>query len=130
VLLVDDEEALRGLARAVLARQGCRVLEAEDGEKALEAYRGEPGGVDLVVLDLTMPRLSGADTLRRLVALDPRARVLLCSGYAEGQAADLACPQVKGFLPKPYRPADLLRAAAEALGRRSSPPRPAAPSPA
>jgi PAS domain S-box-containing protein len=115
VLLVDDEEALRGLGRAVLARQGCRVLEAEDGEKALEVYRGEPGRVDLVVLDLTMPKLSGADTLKRLVALDPRARVLLCSGYAKGQAADLACEQVAGFLPKPYRPVELLLAVAQAL---------------
>jgi signal transduction histidine kinase/ActR/RegA family two-component response regulator len=118
VLLVDDEPGLRGLGRVILARQGCRVLEAEDGEQALAAYAGRTGAIDLVVLDLTMPRLSGADTLRRLVALDSGVRVLLCSGYAAGQATDLACEQVVGFLPKPYRPVDLLLAIAEALERR------------
>jgi PAS domain S-box-containing protein len=119
VLLADDEPMLRTLGKAILEAQGYRVLVAADGQEAVEAYRREAGRIDLVILDLSMPRLSGRDACRQLVALDPAVRVLLSSGYAADQAASVQEAGVRGFVGKPYRPAGLaaaVRAALDAKG--------------
>jgi PAS domain S-box-containing protein len=116
VLLVDDEPMIRTLGRTVLEDQGYRVLLAADGEEAVEVYRSEPGRVDLVILDLTMPRLSGRDACRRLVQIDPNVRVLLSSGYAPDTAGAVQEPGVKGFVAKPYRPGDLAAAVKNMVG--------------
>jgi hypothetical protein len=110
VMLVDDEPMIRTLGRTILEDQGYRVLLAADGEEAVEAYRREPGRVDLVILDLTMPRLNGRDACRQLVQMDPNVRVLLSSGYAPDTAGAVQEPGVKGFVAKPYRPGDLAAA--------------------
>ena len=88
ILLVDDEAIIRNLGRTILQRYGYRVLLAEDGLEALQVYRqhGEP--IDLVILDLVMPRLSGHDTLRQLQQLDPDVRVLFSSGYSAEQVTE------------------------------------------
>ncbi len=115
VLVVDDEEVLRGLARSVLERLGYRVLVAHDGIEAVELVAGG-APVDLVLLDQTMPRLSGPETLRQLHSIAPQLRVVLTSGYelATGPLA-LAGLEVVGFLPKPYTPDSLGTAVREAL---------------
>src|SRR5206468_1339368 len=71
ILLVDDEEMVRLVARAILGYRGYTITEAVDGEEALQKYRETPGGFDLVLLDLHMPKLNGWDTLARLRQLDP-----------------------------------------------------------
>jgi PAS domain S-box-containing protein len=113
VLLVDDEELIRELARTVLQVNGYRVLEANDGEQALDLFRDRWMEIDLVVLDLTMPRLSGQDTFRAMQGINPAARVLFSSGYSAETLADTG--GVIGMLPKPYRPADLVAAVGAAL---------------
>ena len=85
ILLVDDEAMIRNLGRTILQRYGYHVLLAEDGQEALEIYRREQSSIDLVILDLTMPRLSGRDTLRQLLQIDPDVRVLFSSGYSAEQ---------------------------------------------
>jgi DNA-binding NtrC family response regulator len=107
VLLVDDEAMIRNLGRTTLQRYGYRVLLAEDGQQALEIYQREKPTIDLVILDLTMPRLSGRDTLRELRQLDPQVRVLFASGYSAEQVTEEERLAVLGFINKPYRPQEL-----------------------
>ncbi len=103
VLLVDDEETIRGLGRKMLERIGFRVLTASDGREALLAYEEHRSEIDLVILDLTMPHMDGAETLAALKQVDPEARVLLASGYANQELeARFAGQGVLGFIQKPY----------------------------
>jgi CheY-like chemotaxis protein len=113
ILVVDDEPAIRALARRILEMQGYRVLLAEDGISALEAYERRSHPIHLIVLDLTMPRLSGHDTYKRLREIDPSVRVLFSSGYSSDQLDDAEIGT--GFVSKPYRPDDLTRAVRQAL---------------
>jgi PAS domain S-box-containing protein len=116
ILMAEDEASLRELAQRILTLAGFEVFLAVDGLDAVEAYRRHPG-IDLVVLDLTMPRLSGRDACRRLRELDAGVRVLFASGYsAEAIPEDeqaLSC----GFVAKPYRPDSLVGAVRAALER-------------
>ena len=115
VLVADDNEMLRSLATTILRRHGYRVLSAEDGQEAVEVYEREAGRIDLVILDLTMPRLSGREALQRLRRIDPHVRVLLASGYSTDHLADDDRRHIAGFISKPYRERDLVQAAQEAL---------------
>jgi PAS domain S-box-containing protein len=113
VLLVDDEAMILDLGRAVLERAGFRVLTAQDGVEAVEVFAREHAGVDLVILDVTMPRMSGRDAYRHLVQIAPGARVLFSTGYSADDIAELN--GALGLLSKPYRPAELLAAVRDAL---------------
>ncbi len=105
VLVADDEPMIRNLAKAILQRYGYQVLLAEDGAEAVELYQRERSRIDLVILDLTMPRLSGRDACRRLLEINPQARILFASGYSADQ---VQCEgAVLGFVAKPYRPEEL-----------------------
>jgi len=120
VLLADDEMMLRELGRTILERCGYRVLVAEDGLQAVELYQREHQHIDLVILDLTMPRLSGPDAFERLTQLDPNVRVVFSSGYF---AEDMVTgdDRVLGFLAKPYRSQDLIQLVRGALDQARSP---------
>jgi PAS domain S-box-containing protein len=120
VLLVDDEAVIRNLGRTILQRYGYKLLLAQDGQEALEVYRQHQGQIDLVILDLTMPRLSGRDTLRQLLQLDPNVRVLYSSGYSAEHITDLDKEGVLGFVNKPYRPQDLVNTVRWALDLNKS----------
>jgi PAS domain S-box-containing protein len=122
VLLVDDEEVIRSLGRTILQRHGYEVLVAEDGQQAVEIYQREGGRIDLVILDMTMPRLSGRDTLRQLRLLDPGVAVLFASGYSAEQMTETEREGVLGFINKPYRPQELAATVRAALNRRRSTP--------
>ena len=116
ILLVDDEEMIRVISRTVLESAGYHVREAGDGVEAVEAFAAHAADIDLVILDLVMPRLSGRDAARRLVALDPAVRILLSSGYSTDDVTDI--PEALGLLSKPYRPSALLAAVRDALDPR------------
>jgi len=113
VMVVDDEGMIRELLRNVLETAGYSILECEDGEAAVEMFRAKFREIDLVILDLTMPRLSGQETFVRMQGIDPTARVLLSSGYSTDDIAVM--DGVLGLLPKPYRPAELLKTVAQVL---------------
>jgi signal transduction histidine kinase/ActR/RegA family two-component response regulator len=109
VLVVDDEPALRTTCKRILESHGYDVLDAESGAQAIERFRNNHDVV--VVLDMSMPGMGGAECFRELRAIDPGARVLLVSGYAIQDdirqcLADGAC----GFVPKPFASAALLDA--------------------
>ena len=116
VLLVDDEEMIRVISRTVLEAAGYAVREAADGVEAVECFREHHADIDLVILDLIMPRLSGRDASKRMVALDPAVKILLSSGYSTDDVSDI--PEALGLLSKPYRPNELLAAVRDALDPR------------
>jgi CheY-like chemotaxis protein len=114
--VVDDEANIRELARFALERAGHAVLTAGDGVEALEVFKANSDEIDAVVLDLTMPRMDGIETLKELLQLRPGLPVILSSGYSEHEASErLAGLGLAGFLGKPYRPTDLLQALRRAL---------------
>lgn len=106
---MDDEAIIRNLGKTILQRYGYRVLLAVDGVEALEVYAAHRSEVELVILDLTMPRLSGQDTLRQLLRLDPAVRVLFSSGYSSELVTESDREGVLGFVNKPYRPHELAK---------------------
>jgi PAS domain S-box-containing protein len=117
ILFVDDEPILRNLGRMILQQHDYRVLVAEDGIEALEVFQREQGKIDLVILDLTMPRLSGRDTFRELRLLDSEVRVLFASGFSHEQLSLEEQEQTAGFVAKPYRPRELATLVRETLDR-------------
>ncbi|MBP3960650.1 response regulator [Gemmata sp. G18] len=118
VLVVDDEELIRKLAVMTLQSRGYCVLQAADGREAVELYAKERDRIDLVLLDLTMPVLSGHEAFRQLLGMNPRVKVLFASGYAVEQLSDLEKERMAGFVKKPYRPNELVLAVEDALPRR------------
>jgi signal transduction histidine kinase/CheY-like chemotaxis protein len=111
VLVVDDEAAIRGLLAEHLRHLGYEVLGAATGEEALEAYHGREGQVDVVILDLSMPGMGGRRCLGKLLELDPGAKVLVASGYADADTSrEMAELGAAGFLPKPFKLAELEQA--------------------
>ena len=116
-LVVDDEDAVRNVTAAVLRVHGGTVLEASDGTEALRLCAEHAVEIDLILLDLTMPGLSGEETLRRLRMLNHSHRILVMSGYSEQETkqrcADLG---TVGFLHKPFDLDDLLAKIQALLG--------------
>jgi PAS domain S-box-containing protein len=119
ILVVDDEDMIRRIAAMTLKSRGYTVFEAADGQEALDVYAREEGRIDLILLDLTMPVLSGHETFRQLLQINPRVKVVFASGYAEEQLTEQDKEQMTGFLKKPYRPNDLTAAIQEALQRHA-----------
>jgi PAS domain S-box-containing protein len=119
VLVVDDEEMVRELTRASLEQFGFTVLSAADGQEGVELFAERADEVDLVLLDMTMPRMGGEEAFRELRKLRPRVPVILSSGYNEQDAtARFAGKGLAGFIQKPYRPSELLARIREALTGR------------
>ncbi len=113
ILLVDDEQMIRDLGQVVLTRAGYRVLTAEDGQHAVEVFAREWADIALVILDVTMPRLSGSDASRHMIRIDPNVRVLFSTGFAADDLSELDGSQ--GLLHKPYRPVELITAVRAAM---------------
>lgn len=111
ILIVDDEPAVIRLAQTILRRYGFDTLIASDGAEALDLYRQRMSEIDLVILDLTMPKMSGIMCYRWLTRINPRVKVILSSGYnSENIDQDiLIAPNIR-FVPKPYRIEELISA--------------------
>ncbi|VAW34296.1 diguanylate cyclase/phosphodiesterase (GGDEF & EAL domains) with PAS/PAC sensor(s), partial [hydrothermal vent metagenome] len=104
VLIIDDEAAVRETVSDVLELEGIDVLTAVNGKKGVATYKEHIDSVDLVLLDLSMPGLSGQETFAKLQTLDPNVRILLSSGYSETDATrGFDSPPLVDFIQKPYR---------------------------
>jgi CheY-like chemotaxis protein len=116
VLLVDDEPMVRDLGNEILRSYGYQVVLACDGLEALEIYESRGADIDLVVLDLIMPKLGGRDTLTGLRKLNPTAKVIICSGYGsrENGLQQLMASGVN-LVHKPFKPEELVLAVRQAL---------------
>jgi PAS domain S-box-containing protein len=116
VLLVDDEEMVASVGKDLLETLGYEALVAATGEEALNIYRAQSERIDLVVLDMIMPGMSGAETYGRLKRVNPEARVLLSSGYSlDGEAEKMLRNGCRGFIQKPYSMKALAAKLREAL---------------
>ena len=113
--MVDDEPVLRELAAEMLGGLGYRVLTAADGEDGVAMVRQEQGRIRCVLLDLVMPRLSGADCFRAIRQIDPGLPVVLCSGYDRDTIAEsLLAEGAAAFVRKPYKLGEIAGAIATA----------------
>lgn len=118
VLMVDDEEIVLEVGAMMLRSLGYRVFEASNGSQALEMMQQNRDHIDLVILDMIMPEMSGEEVFERLRAVKPGVRILLSSGYTlDGQADQLLARGCDGFLQKPFGLVELGRAIWETIGR-------------
>jgi len=103
ILLVDDEQAVRKVAGEILWKLHFDVLAADSGEEALRLFRQYRKDIVLVILDIVMPGMGGSEVFQELRGLDPKAKVLLCSGYSiQGEADRLIGKGASGFIQKPF----------------------------
>jgi CheY-like chemotaxis protein len=116
ILVVDDEDTVRSLVRTILERAGFVVLEARHGQEGVDVFRLHAAQIALVLLDLTMPQLSGQETLAELRRLRPDIRALLMSGCHREEATErLADLQLAGFIEKPFSATELVAAVQRGL---------------
>jgi len=103
ILLVDDQPMLLNVGKELLELLGYRAITAQSGAKAIECYLKERDAIDVVILDMIMPVLNGHDTYLQLKAINPKIKVLLCSGYSiDSHASELIQLGCNGFLQKPF----------------------------
>lgn len=105
ILVVDDEPAVRQFVAAVLHREGYTVLEAGDGGEALEVFRIRQEDIDLVMLDLGMPNMSGYEALAEMQVLDPDVQVAVITGLEPDEER---LPGIRAILTKPFGPQEAL----------------------
>ena len=121
ILLVDDEESLIALGARMLEHLGFTVLTAADGREAVELYRERGKEIDLVLMDLTMPHMDGAEAFGELRRQNPDVRVVLASGYSrEDVASRFAGKGLDGMLQKPYTLVRMREALAGSLPKRQA----------
>ena len=102
-MLVEDEDMVAVISDQMLTRLGHKVFLARSGPDALSIFQEHREKIDLVILDMIMPGMSGAETFERLKAIDPGVNVLLSSGYTpNGPAQDILRRGCRGFIQKPF----------------------------
>lgn len=116
ILIVDDEQSVAGFLKELLTMSGYDVVLATDGVEALARFQQQPGQIDLVITDQTMPKLTGAELAAELLALSPDLPLILCTGYSEDvnemRAREIG---IKGYMHKPVASRALLELIAELL---------------
>ncbi len=121
VLVIDDDASVRQVTEGMLSRMGARVLKAESGAKGVELLREHGEAVDLILLNMTMPGMSGLETVRLLRAVRPDVKVVLCTGYGERATRETFRDEgLTGYLQKPFLAADLNLLLRRVLGRPRS----------
>ena len=117
--VVDDDAGVRTVATLSLERAGFRVVAACDGEDGVALFRERGSEFDAVLLDMTMPRLSGVETCHLLKTMRPEVPIVLTSGYTEPDAGSrFIADEVAGFLQKPFTPATLVKMIQDAVHGR------------
>jgi len=110
VIVIDDEDMVRETMADILAEAGLEVLQAADGPSGIQLFRKHAQEIKLVLLDLSMPRMSGEEVYYKLREIEPSVPVLLISGYSEHEIMDRFVNKgLAGFIQKPYTIASLLQ---------------------
>ncbi len=118
ILVIDDEEPVREAVTDILELEGLQVVSAANGRDGIELYQAQQGDIHLVILDLSMPGISGAETLEALQQINPTIRVILSSGYSEEEVNQ----RIQGqsgvtFIQKPYSFNTLAKTVRQQLAR-------------
>lgn len=121
ILLVEDEDVVRGLTRKILMQAGYNVLDAKGGDEAIRLFHAHAGPIDLLLTDVVMPEISGKEIADRLLQLRPSIRVLFMSGYTDEAIVQhgVLDANVK-FIQKPFTWVGLTRKVREVLNRKTS----------
>jgi CheY-like chemotaxis protein len=116
ILLVDDEEVIRRMSKRMLERYGYQIIVAKNGLDALEIYKNAPDQIDLVILDMIMPKLDGRKTLMQLKQFDSEVKALLFSGNITDDALEVCMAEgFLGFIPKPFETDEMLTTVRQVL---------------
>jgi PAS domain S-box-containing protein len=116
ILLVDDEEAIVRLEKQMLERLGYRVTSRTSSLEALEAFRANPSGYDLVITDMTMPNMTGDRLAKELIAIKPGIPIIICTGFSERiNQEKVVAMGIQGLLMKPIIRSEMARIVREAL---------------
>lgn len=116
ILLIDDEAVITEVTSQLLNELGYIIITAGSGEEAIKIYEQKHADIDLVIIDMIMPGMSGGDTFDRIKAINPSVRAMLSSGYSLNDKAKVIMEKgVRVFLQKPYRLNDLAKKIREAL---------------
>jgi PAS domain S-box-containing protein len=122
ILLVDDEDMIIESAGEMLEELGYTVLTAKGGKEALQILTQSNQKIDMVILDMIMPDMSGSDTYNSLMEINPALKVLLCSGYSlDGQATEILNRGCEGFIQKPFNLRALSTKVRETFEKQSVP---------
>ena len=116
VLLMDDEPSVLALARTAVERAGFRVLTATSGADGLELLRQHQAEIVAVLVDITMPGMTGLDVLRSLREADPQLPLMLMSGYTNTSLESMTDLKLAGFVAKPFTIGELSAAVKSAVG--------------
>ena len=116
VLICDDAVVMRMMIKGILTQGGYEVIgEAENGAVAVEMYKTLSPA--FVTMDMVMPELDGINAVKQIVALDPTAKIIMCTSMGQQQlVVDAIKAGAKGFVTKPFQPPKLLEAVAKVLG--------------
>ncbi|MBF0281303.1 MAG: response regulator [Zetaproteobacteria bacterium] len=110
ILIVDDDELVNRILQARLEDIGFTSIQAFSGMEALEIYANEHRNIDAVILDMTMPMMSGAECFEKILAMNPQAKVIISSGYAQADIqSEFPKTPPSAFLEKPYESHQLIR---------------------
>ena len=120
ILLVDDDEAIRGFTRRILIQQGFHVIEASDGAEALEVASVYAQPIDLLLTDVIMPKVNGLLLAQQLLQERPAVRVLYMSGYVEKSLLVAKHPE-SILLQKPFTPQTLIAAVRQVFASEEQP---------
>ncbi len=120
ILIIDDEAMILNVATDMLKTLGYRILTANNGPAAIELYRQQMNRIDLIILDMIMPDMSGSEVFDELKRINPRIKILLSSGYSlNSQAAQILDRGCDGFIQKPFTLRDISRQMREILGNKT-----------
>jgi len=109
ILVVDDEEQIRTMAKDMLEGFGYSVTIVETGTEAAQIFEEQQGNFEMVLLDMVMPGMSGEKTLIKLREIDPEIKVLLTSGFSQsGRASEILKQGANDFIQKPYQVSELM----------------------
>ncbi|MBU4286732.1 MAG: response regulator, partial [Proteobacteria bacterium] len=119
ILLVDDEDMIIDVGKDMLREMGYKVLVARSGEEAIEVYKKHKDIIDLVIVDMIMPRMDGGEVYDKMKEVNPDVRVLLASGYSiASQAKEILKRGCNGFIQKPFNINDLSQKIMEILEKK------------
>ena len=118
ILVVDDEDIIRSMTFELLTDLGYNVILAEDGEQGIDIYRKKQQSIDLVILDMVMPKLNGKECFYEMRAINPDVKVLLSSGFARNASINsLKYDGLYGFIKKPYNLSEISQILHKAIGK-------------